>query len=145
MRNDNMIYEPIYHLAGVQAFHVKFGVPIEDRPIIMEVNVFMFRFEFLHEELQELLRAYRAQDIVAFADALLDIEYVLHGTALMSGLGSIWHDLWIEVQRANMAKVRATSTNTPRRSLLDVIKPPGWIPPTQAQARIIGRAIDESH
>ena len=38
-------------------------------------------------------------------DALIDLTYVAMGTAYMMGLP--WQDLWDEVQRANMSKVRA--------------------------------------
>lgn len=42
----------------------------------------------------------------------------------------VWQEMFADVQRANLSKVRATSVGqSKRKSTLDVIKPPGWIPP----------------
>lgn len=41
-----------------------------------------------------------------------------------------WRELWDDVQRANMTKVRATSASqSKRKTSLDVIKPEGWVGP----------------
>ena len=58
------------------------------------------------------------------ADALIDLVYVAMGTAVMMGLP--WQQLWDDVQRANMSKVRGT---THRGHTVDVSKPPGWVGP----------------
>lgn len=64
------------------------------------------------------------QDMAKMADALIDLVYVAMGTAVMMGLP--WKDLWDDVHRANMAKVPGT---THRGNKVDVMKPPGWVPP----------------
>lgn len=41
-----------------------------------------------------------------------------------------WDELWTDVQRANMSKVRAEKASDSKRgSQWDVVKPAGWIPP----------------
>lgn len=117
-------------LVEVEAFQHRFGIPMPAGPTILMPDVMEFRTKFLQEELNELIQAYAARDMLKMADALVDLEYVLKGTVLMMGLKTFWPALWAEVQRCNMAKVRATSLDqSKRQNLLDVVKPPGWQPP----------------
>lgn len=117
----------------VLAFQQKFQVPMASQPAFLDPQAFEFRFRFMHEELQEFLEAHMKGDMHGAADALVDLAYVLHGTALMMGLP--WPRLWEEVQRANMAKERATHAGQSKRgSALDVIKPEGWKAPDHTAA-----------
>lgn len=117
----------------VGEFHEKFGLPAVRRthpvhPQLLDHDMFRFRLKFLEEELSEFVHAQHAQDLAKAADALIDLVYVAMGTAHKMGLP--WQELWREVQRANMAKERATSADQSKRgSTFDVIKPPGWQPP----------------
>lgn len=117
-------------------FHRKFGLPVAGdssprcTPGIVENETFLFRLQFLHEELQELLQSHRAQDLAGVADALADLVYVALGTAHLYGIP--FNEVFEEVQRANMTKERATNSNdsrSKRASSLDVVKPEGWVPP----------------
>lgn len=119
---------PFTEQLDVRFFHQKFGVPMATEPSFLNPEALEFRIKFLKEELQEFIDAHAAYDMHGAADALVDLAYVLHGTALMMGLP--WPALWNEVQRANMAKVRATNASQSKRgSALDVIKPEGWKAP----------------
>jgi len=61
-------------------------------------------------------------------DALVDLAYVVLGTAFMHGFD--FNEAWRRVHAANMQKVRATSPDVSKRnSSLDVVKPEGWTPP----------------
>ncbi len=112
----------------VQDFHEKFGVPVAPTPSFLGPKTFEFRRKFLHEELREFEESHAAGDMEGAADALIDLAYVVHGTAHMMGLP--WPLLWDEGQRANISKVRATDASQSKRgSSLDVIKPEGWQPP----------------
>lgn len=82
------------------------------------------RLDFLQEELKEFRDAILIQDMEGMADALVDLVYVAKGTAHLMNLP--WNELWADVQRANMAKVRGIGA---RGNLVDCIKPPGWEPP----------------
>lgn len=116
----------------VRLFQIKFGTPMASTPSLLDQKAFDFRKKFLEEELKEFVDTHTEGDLIGAADALVDLAYVLHGTALMMGLP--WEDLWKEVQRANMTKERATHAGQSKRgSAIDVIKPPGWKGPDHAQ------------
>lgn len=117
---------------SVGEFHRKFGLPVAGViPLdVIDDESFLFRYQFLLEELQELIQAHRDRDLVGVADALADLVYVALGTAHMYGIP--FDEVFAEVQRANLSKER-TSGSTDRRSKrgsdLDVVKPEGWRPP----------------
>lgn len=119
--------------ADVLAFQQKFQVPMASEPSFLDDAGFEFRMKFLKEELIEFEQAHQEGDMHGAADALVDLAYVLHGTALMMGLP--WPRLWAEVQRANMTKERAASASQSKRgSALDIIKPTGWVGPDHTAA-----------
>lgn len=122
--------------ADVRAFHRKFRIPGAVVPSFLPTSALEFRLKFMHEELSEFERDHRQADMPGAADALVDLAYVVHGTAIMMGLP--WYVLWDEVQRANLSKERAKNASESKRgSALDVIKPPGWRAPDHTLA--IGR------
>lgn len=133
--------------ADVAAFHTKFGLLHADVPRHLTRRKLKERVEFLLEELTEFATAcglfithmqdedgnYHTyveddgqddQNLAEQADALIDLVYVAHGTAVMLGLP--WKHLWSDVQRANMSKVRGM---TKRGHAVDVTKPEGWVGP----------------
>ena len=117
----------------VYAFMEKFRVPMAIEPSFLDSKAFAFRANFMGEELNEFCQAHAKKDMHGCADALVDLAYVLHGTALMMGIP--WCQIWNEVQRANMAKMRAVSkTQSKRKSSLDVVKPEGWRGPDHTRA-----------
>lgn len=117
----------------VCAFQEKFNVPMAVEPTFLDPEAFKFRVKFMQEELDEFITDHSEHNMHGAADALVDLAYVLHGTALMMGLP--WSELWDEVQRANMAKERATCASQSKRgSALDVIKPEGWKAPDHTAA-----------
>lgn len=134
-RADGYTILRIYNKADnndVLAFQEKFSVPMSPIPALLDQAAEQFRIRFMHEELAEFVEASSQQDLVKAADALIDLAYVVHGTALMMGLP--WDKLWAEVHRANMQKVRATDPMASKRgSVLDVVKPVGWEPPNHHQ------------
>lgn len=118
----------------VVSFHQKFDVnPSEDRPHFPPPDVIDYRVRFLQEELNEFQTSYEQNDMPGMVDALIDLLYVLNGTAYLMGISPLcWRECWDEVQRANMTKVRATSAADPRskrKHSLDVVKPEGWVGP----------------
>lgn len=121
---------------SVGEFHRKFGLATAGDgrpPEVLDHDTFLFRYQFLAEELHELLEAHRDRDLARVADSLADLVYVALGTAHLCGLP--FDEVFEEVQRANMAKERATGPRDPRSrrgSALDVVKPEGWRPPDVA-------------
>jgi len=117
---------------AVGLFNLKFGLPIAgtSAPKVLDDETFLYRFQHLHEELHELVKAQRGRDLAGIADALADLVYVALGTAHFYGIP--FDAVFAEVQRANITKARATSagdSRSKRGSALDVVKPAGWQPP----------------
>lgn len=126
----------LFNMVG--EFHRKFGLRVtpaqccaswdRDPPSLPDPETFMFRLQFLLEELGETLAAYRKGDLSKVADGLVDLIYVALGTAHMCGIP--FDEIFDAVHEANMKKVRArTDAESGRGSSLDVVKPPGWTPP----------------
>jgi predicted HAD superfamily Cof-like phosphohydrolase len=109
-------------------FHNKFGLKYDGKPNPLDKSTQSYRVHFLEEELSEFISSANLDDVVGMADALVDIVYVAMGTAYMMGLP--WQQLWDEVQRSNMDKVRASdASQSKRKNSLDVVKPQGWVGP----------------
>ena len=107
-------------------------------PCVLTDDQQKFRIDFMQEELDEYKLACKEKDLEGQFDALIDLVYVALGTAWMQGFPFKYG--WAEVQRANMAKSRATSDpskQTKRKSTIDVFKPEGWKGPD------IKRILDE--
>jgi predicted HAD superfamily Cof-like phosphohydrolase len=88
----------------VAEFHKTFKHPVLAVPTIPDERRSRLRVDLIAEELQELEESIAARDIVAIADALCDIQYVLSGAILEFGLGEKFKALFEEVQRSNMSK-----------------------------------------
>jgi len=95
-------------LSLVAEFHKTFKHPILAKPAIPEEKRCKLRVELIAEELRELQEAIQDKDIVAVADALCDIQYVLSGAVLEFGLAEQFNALFEEVQRSNMSKACST-------------------------------------
>jgi len=108
-------------LEDVRKFHKKFGLLEFKKPGRLTYRKLYERCECISEELYELYVAHKTRDLAAQADALVDLVYFAKGTALMLGLP--WVELWNDVQRANMEKVRGVGH---RGHAVDCVKPPGW-------------------
>lgn len=124
----------------VESFHKKFGLEYGGRPRVVVGQLGEFRVKFLEEELREYKKAYYqasydlqarpemvAEHLEDMLDALVDIVYVAVGNAYIMGLP--FDEAWRRVHVANMAKQRAT-TPSERGGMFDVVKPPGWTPPS---------------
>lgn len=96
--------EKLDALNQVAEFHRTFKHPIEPRPVIPSEERCRLRVALIAEELKEFEDAVEKGDIVAVADALCDIQYVLSGAVLEFGLGEKFKNLFDEVQRSNMSK-----------------------------------------
>ena len=88
----------------VAEFHRTFKHPVLAQPSIPDAKRSKLRVDLLVEEVKEFEESIAAKDIVAIADALCDIQYVLSGAILEFGLGEKFKALFEEVQRSNMSK-----------------------------------------
>lgn len=111
---------------NVAELHIKFDLGLELSPRLIDEAVLHARFDFLDEELSEMLLAIEEGDFAGIIDALVDMVVVAKGTAIMMGVE--WKPHWDEVHRANLAKKRGFNPKRPDMPA-DMIKPEGWIPP----------------
>jgi predicted HAD superfamily Cof-like phosphohydrolase len=141
----------------VQQFQLKFGHIVNYKPVHLTKRKLLERIKFLQEELDEFtescgisvitsiegVRQYeideRNQDLPLQSDALVDLTYVALGTGVMMGLP--WQELWDDVHRANMEKVRGIGT---RGNLVDCIKPEGWQGPKTLEI-LLAAGYDPQH
>lgn len=119
-------------IGNVAEFNQKFGLPMgtEDQ-LLSDPHAQQFRLKFIQEELDELAESLHNGDRVGAFDALLDIAYVVYGTALFMGVSPAqWAAGMHAVHSANMAKVRvAHAGESKRNSAFDCRKPEGWVGP----------------
>lgn len=108
----------------VAEFHKTFKHPIQQQPAIPSEDRCKLRVALIAEELKELEVAILEKDIVAVADALCDIQYVLSGAVLEFGLGDKFKALFEEVQRSNMSKA-CTSEEEARQTVAHYLKKDG--------------------
>jgi predicted HAD superfamily Cof-like phosphohydrolase len=134
-------------------FHIKFGFNCPKKFTIPDEETVRIRLNFLLEELTETATAFgyslsfnkkfeKNKNLPVqphgIVDGLIDLEYVLLGTAAFCGLLSkmagydftYWEYGWTAVHTANMKKVRVDKINqSARDTLIDVRKPAGWAAP----------------
>jgi predicted HAD superfamily Cof-like phosphohydrolase len=131
--------------AQVREFHEKFGVKISENPTMPELKERILRANLILEEALEFIHAMglyaRFQfgeweikenfpakpDLIAAADAIADLNYVVAGAAVTMGLDT--EKLGDEVHRSNMSKVWPDGTVRHRESDGKVLKPPTYSPP----------------
>jgi predicted HAD superfamily Cof-like phosphohydrolase len=90
----------------VQQFHEAFGLTVTDAPAgAIPAELRALRISLLEEELEEYKLASAAGDIIAVADALTDLAYVLFGTYVTHGLQDSAEALFDEVHRSNISKL----------------------------------------
>jgi predicted HAD superfamily Cof-like phosphohydrolase len=112
----------------VAGMHEHFGIPLQQTPGFLDPDTMRFRLEFLEEELDEIMIANFEENLEELADGLVDLVIVALGTAAMMGLP--FNDLFLEVHKANMNKVRVDHPSESKRgSGFDLKKPDGWQKP----------------
>jgi hypothetical protein len=126
---------PQSNFSDVRAFYQRFGLLPEDGPPrLLGGGLLDFRVRLMQEELNEFAEA---KNLVGAVDALLDLVYVVLGTAVAMGVP--WQACWRHVQTANMLKVRvASAADSKRGSAYDVVKPLGWVGPEAGIAKELG-------
>jgi predicted HAD superfamily Cof-like phosphohydrolase len=119
----------------IKEFNGKFDFGTPEYPTDISIPMELYRLGLLKEEVIEYEEAVdglaicpNPQDRTKLLDAMVDIIYVVMGTAMMHGFDL--EEAFNRVHQANMAKVRAqVGTQSKRGSHFDVIKPPGWEAP----------------
>ena len=109
-------------------FHKRYDLEYSGPPRALPEDLVEFRKQFMFEEAIEYADAQMVNDQEGMFDALIDIVYVVLGTAHLHGYD--FAEGWRRVHAANMKKVRAKMVHESKRSsIYDVVKPDGWQPP----------------
>lgn len=108
----------------VRRLYRKFGFIESSTPTHLTSRKALERVGMMAEEVVEFTRAAARGDMAGMADALVDLDVFLKGTASMMGLP--WKALFDDVDRANSGKERGVGK---RGFTDDITKPPGWVGP----------------
>jgi predicted HAD superfamily Cof-like phosphohydrolase len=100
----------------VQEFHDVSGLEYRTEPGIPTSEKIDLRLDLLQEELNELTEAAYKKDIVEVLDALVDLQYILHGAILDFGLQEVFEEAEREVHESNMSKF-CSNTEEARQSV----------------------------
>lgn len=114
------------HSDMVREFHETYGVPVQSTPLFPAHDRVRLRASLIEEEYLELCEAEAVRDLVEVADALADMLYIIHGTALEYGIPL--DAVVAEVHRSNMSKLGDDGLPV-RRYDGKVLKGPNYTPP----------------
>lgn len=84
-------------------FRKAFGLPIHEKPTLIDYKQFGLHSDLIQEEMQELYVAMDAGNLQEVFDALIDLKYVITGMGVHMGLPM--DEGWKEVQLSNMSKL----------------------------------------
>ena len=111
----------------VREFHRAAGAYTSEEPTLdVPSEVRELRVRLISEELDELRAALAVDDLVAVADAIADLLYVVYGAAVAFGIPI--EEVFAEVHRANLAKLDS-GAGPLERSDGKLLKPHGWKAP----------------
>ena len=108
----------------VKNFHVKFGSPVSEAPVLLTEERAKFRAGFMLEEIREFTES---QNIYDQADAMIDLIYFALGTLVEMGVKP--KNIFDIVHDANMSKIWEDGKVRYREGDGKVLKPPSWEDP----------------
>lgn len=112
----------------VDEFHEAFALQRPSKLDIENLNGEL-RVRLMQEELDEFKQAWAARDVEGMVDALVDLLYVTHGSAVSLGVDLEPH--FREVHSANMRKLGQDGKPIYRQDG-KLLKPEGWVGPDHA-------------
>ena len=80
-----------------------FGQEVKKKSELSSEKINLLRLSLIQEELDELIKAIKENDILEVADALTDILYVTYGAGHAFGINL--DNCFDEVQKSNMSKL----------------------------------------
>ena len=89
----------------VKQFNKSFGVIINKTPEVLQEEGWSLKANLMKEELFEYIEACENKDIVAIADAIIDMQYILSGIVIAHGIHNKFDKLFQEVHESNMSKL----------------------------------------
>lgn len=110
-------------VVDIYEMHEKFG----HHGVDFDGQFLEFRNKFLEEEFREYNSAIDSNEPAKAVDALIDFIVVAIGTLDHAGVNI--HQAWNEVYLRNMEKEPGQNPTRSGSGGIDLVKPPGWIPP----------------
>lgn len=127
----------------VKEFHRKHKTYVYVIPTIPTDGTVVLRLRLMMEELAELATALHEKDVLEVADALADLLYVVHGTALACGVPI--DAIFAEVHRSNMTKPKLDANQKGGKVAKTGYRPPRLgeiLFPDKFWCPICGRELD---
>ena len=87
----------------IKEFREAFGLPINEKPTLLESKDMRLHMSLVREELEETIEAYAQKDLTEVFDGIVDMMYVLGGLAVHMGLPI--EEGWREVHASNCSKL----------------------------------------
>ena len=109
-------------------FQSAYNSTINSKPTLISLDESNLRYNLGKEELDEYLEAVENNDLIEVADALADQLYILLGTMVAHGMGSVIEDIFDEVHRSNMSKLGVDGKPIYREDG-KILKGPNFSPP----------------
>lgn len=100
------------------------GMPPATKPETLGTERMQWSVTAMQEEVNEFVVATEADNVIEAADALIDLIYFAAGRLYEMGVPA--SEIWVDVQRANMAKRRGELSKRPNSMGYDAVKPEGW-------------------
>lgn len=117
-------------IEAVREFQRRFNQGYSGPPRELPASVASLRKKLTLEESTELVLAIDRGELDEQLDALVDLLYVLVGTAVQLGVDQVLTEAFWRVHEANMKKVLVPSRlESKRDSAWDIVKPEGWTKP----------------
>jgi len=117
-------------IAAVSDFQDTFNQGYSGPPRELPASVASLRKKLTLEEATELVLAIDRGELDEQLDALVDLLYVVIGTAVQLGVDQVLTEAFWRVHQANMKKVLVPSRlESKRDSAWDIVKPEGWAKP----------------
>ena len=92
-------------LFQVAEFHENFNHPVELKPTLPDMKRQLLRARLIREELEEMELAIQDEDLIEVVDGIIDLLYVVLGSALEFGISEKLSELFNEVHASNMSKL----------------------------------------
>lgn len=117
-------------IEAVREFQRQFDQGYSGPPREMPASIAALRKTLTQEETTELVMAIDRGELHEQLDALVDLFYVIIGTAVQMGVDHVLAEAFWRVHKANMQKTLAPSRHESKRdSAWDIVKPAGWVKP----------------
>lgn len=124
-------------LMKVKQFHDTYNIPIEDKPVVIEVREGAVRLNLMYEEMIETQDATRKEDLVEVFDGIGDQLYILAGTILKYGMQDVILKGFNAIHDSNMTKLSEDGSPIYRKGDGKVMKGPFYKPPTEDLIKIL--------